>query len=71
MKHNGEVVIISGNSNRALVDKICDELGIDESACEVKQFSDGEIAIDIMDSVRGRDVFVIQPTSGPVNDHLM
>ena len=71
MKHNGEVVIISGNSNRALVDKICDELGIDESACEVKHFSDGEIAIDIMDSVRGRDVFVIQPTSGPVNDHLM
>ncbi|WP_077075467.1 ribose-phosphate diphosphokinase [Aedoeadaptatus urinae] len=71
MKHNGEVVIISGNSNRALVQKICDELGIDESACEVKQFSDGEISIDIMDSVRGRDVFVIQPTSGPVNDHLM
>lgn len=71
MKHNGEVVIISGNSNRALVDKICDELGIDESACEVKHFSDGEIAIDIMDSVRGRDVFVIQPTSAPVNDHLM
>ena len=71
MKHNGEVVIISGNSNRALVKKICDELGIDESACEVKQFSDGEISIDIMDSVRGRDVFVIQPTSGPVNDHLM
>ncbi len=71
MKHNGEVVIISGNSNRALVKRICDELGIDESACEVKQFSDGEISIDIMDSVRGRDVFVIQPTSGPVNDHLM
>ena len=71
MKHNGEVVIISGNSNRALVKRICDELGIDESSCEVKQFSDGEISIDIMDSVRGRDVFVIQPTSGPVNDHLM
>ena len=71
MKHNGEVVIISGNSNRALVEKICRELGISQSACEVKQFSDGEIAIDIMDSVRGRDVFVIQPTSGPVNDHLM
>ena len=71
MKNHGEVVVIAGNSNQPLVEKICKILGIEQSACEVKQFSDGEISIDIMDSVRGRDVFVIQPTSGPVNDHLM
>ena len=71
MNNHGEVVVIAGNSNQPLVEKICKILGIEQSACEVKQFSDGEISIDIMDSVRGRDVFVIQPTSGPVNDHLM
>ncbi|WP_108831154.1 ribose-phosphate diphosphokinase [Aedoeadaptatus coli] len=71
MNNHGEVVVIAGNSNQPLVERICKILGIEQSACEVKQFSDGEISIDIMDSVRGRDVFVIQPTSGPVNDHLM
>lgn len=71
MNNHGEVVVIAGNSNQPLVERICKILGIKQSACEVKQFSDGEISIDIMDSVRGRDVFVIQPTSGPVNDHLM
>ena len=71
MNNHGEVVVIAGNSNQPLVERICKILGIKQSACEVKQFSDGEISIGIMDSVRGRDVFVIQPTSGPVNDHLM
>lgn len=71
MANHGEIVIISGNSNPDLVNKICEDLEIPQAGCKVNQFSDGEISIDIMDSVRGKDVFVIQPTSGPVNDHLM
>ncbi|MDY3117973.1 MAG: ribose-phosphate pyrophosphokinase [Peptoniphilus sp.] len=71
MNNHGEVVIYSGNSNHALVEKICKILGIEQGGCKVNQFSDGEISIDITESVRGKDVFVIQPTSGPVNDHLM
>ncbi|MDD7362794.1 MAG: ribose-phosphate pyrophosphokinase [Peptoniphilus sp.] len=71
MSNHGDIVIFSGNSNKELVEKICKELNLPQGDCKVNQFSDGEISIDIMDSVRGKDVFVIQPTSGPVNDHLM
>lgn len=67
----GDIIIFTGNSNAPLVDRICKELGIDKGACVVSQFSDGEISIDIQETVRGKDVFVIQPTSGPVNDNLM
>lgn len=71
MNNHGEIVIFSGNSNHKLVEKICKELNIPLGGCTVNQFSDGEISIDITESVRGKDVFVIQPTSAPVNDHLM
>lgn len=71
MNNHGEIVIFSGNSNHALAEKICKELDLPLGDCKVKQFSDGEISIDITESVRGKDVYVIQPTSAPVNDHLM
>lgn len=67
----GDIKIFTGNSNTALVDSICKELNINKGACVVSQFSDGEISIDIQETVRGKDVFVIQPTSGPVNDSVM
>lgn len=67
----GEIIVFTGNSNHSLVDKICDELGIEKGNCEVKTFSDGEISIDIAETVRGRDVYVIQSTSNPVNNNLM
>ena len=51
--------------------EICDHLDIDLGKAEVKQFSDGEISVEIGENVRGADVFVIQPTCTPVNDHLM
>lgn len=67
----GDIKIFTGNSNTPLVDSICKELNINKGACVVSQFSDGEISIDIQETVRGKDVFVIQPTSGPVNDSVM
>lgn len=68
---SGEIIVFSGNSNLPLAHAICERLEIDMGKCDVKTFSDGEIAIDIAVSVRGKDVFVIQPTSSPVNNNLM
>jgi len=63
--------IFSGNANRPMAEDICRYLNIPLSKAEVKKFSDGEISVEIGENVRGTDVFVIQPTCPPVNDHLM
>ena len=68
---DSELVIFSGNSNKALVKEICDYLRMPVGRCEVGKFSDGEIQIEIAENVRGRNVFLVQSTSTPVNDHLM
>ncbi len=67
----GELSIISGNSNIPLAEDICKHLGVSLSDTQVKHFKDGEINLNIANSTRGADVFVIQPTSTPVNDNLM
>src|ERR671930_183094 len=66
-----DLVVFSGNSNKPLVKEICDFLQMPMGKCDVGQFSDGEIQIEIAENVRGRDVFLVQSTSTPVNDHLM
>jgi len=66
-----DLVVFSGNSNQGLVKEICEYLETPVGRCEVGQFSDGEIRIEIAENVRGRDVFLVQSTSTPVNDHLM
>src|SRR5437660_2253488 len=66
-----DLVVFSGNSNKPLVKEICDYLKISIGRCDVGKFSDGEIQIEIAENVRGRDVFLVQSTSTPVNDHLM
>lgn len=71
MSASGDIQIVTGNSNHQLVENICKELGVDEVKCAVKTFADGEIAIDIGETVRGKDVYVIQSTSNPVNNNLM
>ncbi len=63
--------IFTGNANPAIAREICNYLDMPLADAEVKQFSDGEISVEIGDNVRGADVFVIQPTCTPVNDHLM
>jgi ribose-phosphate pyrophosphokinase len=64
-------VLLSGNANRPLAQKICDKLGKTLGHCDVRRFSDGEIFVEIGENVRGRDVYVIQSTCRPVNDTLM
>ncbi len=66
-----KILLFSGNANPALANAICDYLKLPLSAAEVRRFSDGEIFVEIGENVRGADVFVIQPTCPPVNDHLM
>ena len=66
-----EIHIFSGNANPALASEVCAYLGVSLGRAEVRRFQDGEVMVEIADNVRGGDVFVIQPTSTPVNDHLM
>jgi len=65
------MMIFSGNANPNLAREVSELLDISTGNCIVSQFSDGEAHIEILDNVRGRDVFVIQPTCAPTNDHLM
>lgn len=65
------IKVFSGNANKTLAEKICKELGVPLGDCEVGTFSDGEISANINETVRGYDVFLIQPTCPPVNNNLM
>ena len=64
-------LILSGSANRPLAQKICEKLGKNLGAADVRHFSDGELFVEIGENVRGRDVYVIQSTCAPVNDTLM
>ncbi|WP_049632532.1 ribose-phosphate pyrophosphokinase [Cellvibrio sp. pealriver] len=64
-------MVFTGNANPDLAKKIVDHLGMPLGNVSVSQFSDGEIAVELHDNVRGRDVFVVQPTCAPTNDNLM
>jgi ribose-phosphate pyrophosphokinase len=66
-----KVKLFTLSSNPKLAEEISEASGIPLSKCEVKRFADGEVSIDIAETVRGHDVFVIQSTSNPVNEHLM
>ncbi|WP_066634297.1 ribose-phosphate diphosphokinase [Desulfolucanica intricata] len=68
---NKRLKIFSGNANPALAEEIAGYLGVAVGEAKVTRFSDGEIQVKINESVRGADVFVIQPTSTPVNENLM
>ncbi|MCD8331294.1 MAG: ribose-phosphate pyrophosphokinase, partial [Oscillospiraceae bacterium] len=69
--HGKDIRIFSGNANRLLAEEICKCLGISLGDAEVGAFADGENFVSIYESVRGSDVFVIQPTCAPVNNNLM
>lgn len=71
VKKNKVLMVFTGNANRPLAEEIAQELGIDLGLADVSSFSDGEIFLDIKESVRGADVYIIQSTSAPVHDHLM
>ena len=63
--------LVAGNSNRPLADAIAAYLNIPMTNCSVRRFADMEIFAEILENVRGQDVFVLQSTSYPANDHLM
>ena len=66
-----DLALFSGNANRPLAERVAQHLGIPLGQAEVEAFSDGETHVEFMENVRGRDVFVLQPTCSPTNDHLM
>ncbi len=68
---NHPVKLFTGNSNPELAAAIAKKLGYELGKCTIKTFADGEVAVSIDESVRGCDVFVIQSTCAPVNNHLM
>ena len=69
--HGKDIKIFAANSVPHVAEQIARHLGLPLGDAEVKTFSDGEIAVSINESVRGSDVFVVQSTCSPVNDHLM
>jgi ribose-phosphate pyrophosphokinase len=66
-----KIKVFSGNSNPALAEKICVNLGLSLGLAKVKTFSDGEIMVEIGENVRGRDIYVVQSTCSPTNSNLM
>ncbi|HSJ41047.1 MAG TPA: ribose-phosphate diphosphokinase, partial [Xanthobacteraceae bacterium] len=68
---NGAIKLVAGNSNPALAKGISDYLKLPLTKAVVRRFADMEIFVEIQENVRGADVFVIQSTSFPANDHLM
>ncbi len=65
------MMVFSGNANKALSEGIVRKLNMRLGMATVGRFSDGEIVVEIEENVRGRDVFIIQPTCSPANEHLM
>ena len=72
MQHKGyEMKIFSGNSNLPFAQSVANYMDTALSKCSVRRFADNEIFVEVQETVRGQDVFIIQPTSSPVNDNLM
>lgn len=64
-------MVFSGNANPALADAIAKNIGLPLGYASISKFSDGEISVELNENVRGKDVFVIQPTCAPTNDSIM
>ncbi len=71
MATNGSMMVFTGNANPALAQEVAKHLGIELGRADVGRFSDGEVMLELLENVRGRDVFVLQSTSHPTNDNLM
>lgn len=71
MTDSQKMMVFTGNANPQLAQAVVKTLGMSLGKAIVDKFSDGEIMVEVMDNVRGRDVFIVQPTCAPTNDHLM
>lgn len=69
--HGRNIKVFTGNSHSQLAQDIAEILGVPVGNSKVSTFSDGEISVDINETVRGNDVFIVQSTSSPVNNNLM
>ncbi|MDO4750064.1 MAG: ribose-phosphate pyrophosphokinase [Eubacteriales bacterium] len=69
--HGKEIKVFTGSANRELALGICKNLRLELGQAEVGSFADGEVALTVLEPVRGADVFIVQPTCKPVNDNLM
>lgn len=65
------MMVFAGNANPQLAQDVCDQLNLPLGEANVGQFSDGETTVEILENVRGRDVFILQPTCEPTNDNVM
>ena len=68
---NSELMVFSGNANPTLARRIVDHLNIPLGKASVEKFSDGEVFVEIEETVRGKDVYIVQPTCSPTNDNIM
>ncbi len=68
---NEEIKLLAGNANRILAEEIADHIGLHLCNATVSRFSDGEVEVHIKETVRGADLFIVQPTCPPANDNLM
>ncbi|MCY4265810.1 MAG: ribose-phosphate pyrophosphokinase [Gammaproteobacteria bacterium] len=64
-------MVFSGNANRTLADAIAKYIGVPLGYASISKFSDGEVSVELNENVRGKDVFIIQPTCAPTNDSIM
>ena len=71
IKHRRDIKVFTGNSHSQLANDVADILGVPLGKAKDSTFSDGEISVDINETVRGNDVFIVQSTSSPVNNNLM
>lgn len=69
--HGSKIKLFSLNSNPQLAKEIAEYIGVPLAECSINRFADGEVNINISETVRGHHVFVVQSTSGPVNEHYM
>lgn len=68
---DGRMMVFTGNANPQLARSVANYLNLPLGRANVGKFSDGEVAVEIMENVRGRDIFLMQPTCSPTNDNLM
>jgi ribose-phosphate pyrophosphokinase len=71
MHEVGHMAVFSGNANRELAESIARHLGFPLGKLQVGRFSDGEVFVEVLENIRGRDVFIVQSTCPPVNDNLL
>lgn len=70
-QNDDDIMVFTGNANPELARNIAEKLHVSLGKISVDSFSDGEVCVEVMENVRGRDVFLIQPTCQPTNDNLM